>query len=53
MLSKSRLPFYAISATMELPGEIRMSKETILVVDDERNIVELAQMYLEQAGYRV
>ena len=30
-----------------------MAKETILVVDDERNIVELAQMYLEQAGYRV
>jgi DNA-binding response OmpR family regulator len=53
MLSKSRLPFYAISATMELLGEMRMSKETILVVDDERNIVELAQMYLEQAGYRV
>jgi DNA-binding response OmpR family regulator len=30
-----------------------MAKGTILVVDDERNIVELAQMYLEQAGYRV
>jgi two-component system response regulator MprA len=30
-----------------------MAKETILVVDDERNILELAQMYLEQAGYRV
>lgn len=30
-----------------------MSKETILVVDDEYHIVELAQMYLEQAGYRV
>jgi two-component system alkaline phosphatase synthesis response regulator PhoP len=30
-----------------------MAKETILVVDDERNIVELAKMYLEQAGYRV
>jgi DNA-binding response OmpR family regulator len=30
-----------------------MAKETVLVVDDERNIVELAQMYLEQAGYSV
>jgi two-component system alkaline phosphatase synthesis response regulator PhoP len=30
-----------------------VAKETILVVDDEQHIVELAQMYLEQAGYRV
>lgn len=30
-----------------------MTNETILVVDDERHILELAQMYLEQAGYRV
>jgi DNA-binding response OmpR family regulator len=30
-----------------------MAKETILVVDDERHIVELAQMYLEQAGFSV
>ena len=30
-----------------------MSGETILVVDDESNIIELAQMYLEQAGYQV
>ncbi len=30
-----------------------MSKETILVVDDEQNIIELAKLYLEQAGYRV
>ena len=30
-----------------------MSNETILVVDDEQNIVELATMYLEQEGYRV
>ncbi|HJW84492.1 MAG TPA: response regulator transcription factor, partial [Anaerolineae bacterium] len=27
--------------------------ETILVVDDEANIVELARLYLAQAGYRV
>jgi len=27
--------------------------ETILVVDDEANIVELARMYLEQEGFRV
>jgi len=27
--------------------------ETILVVDDEANIIELAQMYLEQGGFRV
>lgn len=30
-----------------------MARETILVVDDERHIVELAQLYLEQAGYHV
>src|SRR5512136_1689358 len=30
-----------------------MSKETILVVDDEQNIIELARLYLEQDGYRV
>ncbi|HET7376989.1 MAG TPA: response regulator transcription factor, partial [Anaerolineae bacterium] len=30
-----------------------MSKETILVVDDEQNIIELAKLYLEQAGFRV
>jgi len=30
-----------------------MEKETILVVDDERNIVELARMYLENEGFRV
>ncbi len=30
-----------------------MSKEQILVVDDEENIRELAKMYLEQAGYGV
>ncbi|MCB8988496.1 MAG: response regulator transcription factor [Ardenticatenaceae bacterium] len=30
-----------------------MSKDTILVVDDEANIRELARMYLEKDGYRV
>ena len=30
-----------------------MPKETILVVDDEQNIIELARLYLEQDGYRV
>ena len=30
-----------------------MEKETILVVDDERNIVELARMYLENEGFKV
>lgn len=30
-----------------------MAGETILVVDDEAHIVELAQMYLEQEGFRV
>jgi two-component system alkaline phosphatase synthesis response regulator PhoP len=30
-----------------------VANETILVVDDEQHIVELAQIYLEQAGYRV
>jgi DNA-binding response OmpR family regulator len=30
-----------------------MGRDTILVVDDERNIVELARLYLEKEGYRV
>ena len=30
-----------------------MTGETILVVDDEANIIELARMYLEQEGFRV
>lgn len=30
-----------------------MSKETILIVDDEQNIIELARLYLEQEGFRV
>jgi len=30
-----------------------MAKETILVVDDEKHIVELAKLYLEKEGYRV
>jgi len=30
-----------------------MSNETILVVDDEQRIIDLAQMYLEQEGYSV
>jgi len=30
-----------------------MAGETILVVDDEKNIVELARLYLEDAGYVV
>jgi two-component system alkaline phosphatase synthesis response regulator PhoP len=30
-----------------------MTKETILVVDDEQHIVELARLYLEQDGFKV
>jgi two-component system, OmpR family, alkaline phosphatase synthesis response regulator PhoP len=30
-----------------------MTNETILVVDDEQNIIELATLYLEQEGFRV
>ena len=30
-----------------------MAKETILVVDDEKHIVELAKLYLQKEGYRV
>ncbi len=30
-----------------------MPKETILLVDDERNIVDLARLYLEQEGFKV
>ena len=30
-----------------------MAGETVLVVDDAANIIELAQMYLEQEGFRV
>ena len=34
------------------PGYARAVK-TILIVDDERNILELVRLYLEQAGYNV
>jgi two-component system alkaline phosphatase synthesis response regulator PhoP len=34
-------------------AEKAMAKETILVVDDEKNIVALARLYLEKEGYRV
>src|SRR5512139_4025107 len=30
-----------------------MSKDIILVADDEQNIIELVRLYLEQDGYRV
>jgi two-component system alkaline phosphatase synthesis response regulator PhoP/two-component system response regulator ResD len=30
-----------------------VSSQTILIVDDEQNIIELARMYLEQAGFNV
>ena len=30
-----------------------MAGETILVVDDEANIIELAALYLEQEGFHV
>jgi len=30
-----------------------MSQETILIVDDEANIIELGRLYLENEGYRV
>ncbi|HFB52212.1 MAG TPA: DNA-binding response regulator, partial [Anaerolineae bacterium] len=30
-----------------------MEKDTILVVDDEKNIIELARMYLENEGFAV
>jgi DNA-binding response OmpR family regulator len=30
-----------------------MSKETVLVVDDEQNIIELGRLYLENEGYQV
>jgi len=30
-----------------------MARETILVVDDEKHIVELAKLYLQKEGYRV
>ncbi len=30
-----------------------MAKETILIVDDEKHIVELARLYLEKEGYHV
>ncbi len=30
-----------------------MAKETVLVVDDEEHIIELARMYLEQEGFTV
>ena len=30
-----------------------MTGELILLVDDEPNIIELAQLYLEREGYRI
>jgi len=30
-----------------------MGQNTILVVDDERNIIELARLYLEKEGFAV
>lgn len=36
---------------MAIPG--RGGRDTILVVDDERRIIDLARMYLEQDGFRV
>lgn len=30
-----------------------MARQTVLVVDDERNIIELARLYLEQEGFTV
>lgn len=33
--------------------DINLNKPTILVVDDERNIIDLCSMYLERDGYRV
>ena len=30
-----------------------MGQETILIVDDEANIIELGRLYLENEGYRV
>jgi two-component system alkaline phosphatase synthesis response regulator PhoP/two-component system response regulator ResD len=35
------------------PGSVNVATETILLVDDERNIVDLARMYLEKDGFRV
>ena len=35
------------------PGDARPMPQTILVVDDERDIVELVRYNLAQAGYRV
>src|SRR3954452_22133059 len=36
-----------------LKGAGTMANDTILLVDDEQNIIELATMYLEQEGFRV
>jgi CheY-like chemotaxis protein len=30
-----------------------MAKQTVLVVDDEHNFIELARLYLEQEGFAV
>jgi PAS domain S-box-containing protein len=39
--------------TEELPGEILAGRETILVVDDEKQITEVVKEILESLGYRV
>jgi len=40
-------------ARERLPNAYAARVKTILVVDDERNIIELVRLYLEQAGYNV
>jgi len=44
-MSRSRNP--------DLPGTRREMPQTVLVVDDERDIVELVRHHLQQAGFRV
>src|SRR5215469_7131842 len=36
-----------------LPDEMEQPQQTILVIEDEKSISQLVQLYLEQASYRV
>jgi two-component system alkaline phosphatase synthesis response regulator PhoP len=35
------------------PCEVKVGKQTILVIDDEQHIIELARLYLEREGFAV
>ena len=41
------------TADLRVDRDLAMTKRKILVVDDDRKIVDLVRLYLEKDGYRV